>query len=249
MKLKPWMVSVLCLIIALPLVANSAFSAPITTADLIDPHRVDADCANYDEQNGTHGGGQGEEVDEGFTLECRDRVHRVDNKLHGGLNIVGHMVGGSLLMLSAPITFNSNVLRNRKRLHRAAGYTFIVGGVIVGVAAILMTVIFPHRFYPFTAFANLLWSGLLLVALVLALRAAVQKKFKVHRAWMIRAYAVAAGPAFHRWFFFLQPIIGDFGISLGAVIVGELIIRKIGLSTLREMNWSVGEGRLTQRNS
>ncbi len=34
MKLKPWMVSVLCLIIALPLVANSAFSAPITTADL-----------------------------------------------------------------------------------------------------------------------------------------------------------------------------------------------------------------------
>ena len=154
MKLKPWMVSVLCLIIALPLVANSAFSAPITTADLIDPHRVDADCANYDEQNGTHGGGQGEEVDEGFTLECRDRVHRVDNKLHGGLNIVGHMVGGSLLMLSAPITFNSNVLRNRKRLHRAAGYTFIVGGVIVGVAAILMTVIFPHRFYPFTRFCQ-----------------------------------------------------------------------------------------------
>lgn len=47
MKLKPWMVSVLCLIIALPLVANSAFSAPITTADLIDPHRVDADCANH----------------------------------------------------------------------------------------------------------------------------------------------------------------------------------------------------------
>lgn len=62
------MVSVLCLIIALPLVANSAFSAPITTADLIDPHRVDADCANYDEQNGTHGGGQGEEVDDSGVL-------------------------------------------------------------------------------------------------------------------------------------------------------------------------------------
>ena len=95
-----------------------------------------------------------------------------------------------------------------------------------------MTLLFPYRFSPFTVFTNLLWSGLLLIALVRALKAAREKKFRIHRAWMIRAYAVAAGPAFHRWLFFLNPLLGDFGISLVVVLIGEMIVRKVGRSTL-----------------
>lgn len=233
MKMQPWMVSSLCMLIALPLVANSAFSTPLTTADLINSNRVDVDCANTTVGNGTDEGEQGgEEADQGLALNCEDRRHRTDNKVHGGLNIIGHMVGGSLLMLSAPLTFNSSVLRKRKRRHRMAGYTFIVGGIVTGVAAILMTLLFPYRFSPFTVFTNLLWSGLLLIAIVRALKAAREKKFRIHRAWMIRAYAVAAGPAFHRWLFFLNPLLGDFGISLVVVLIGEMIVRKVGRSTL-----------------
>lgn len=157
----------------------------------------------------------------------------------GGLNIIGHMIGGSFMMLSAMLTFNSNVLRKQKRIHRIAGYTFITGGALVGISAVSMTVLFPHRFEAFLRFTNILWGGLLLVAITIAFRAAVQKKFKIHRAWMIRAYLVAAGPSFHRWFFLLgfevDSDVGDFFVSLGALIVGELIIRNIGLTTLRDM--------------
>jgi uncharacterized membrane protein len=230
MKIRPWMVSIFCILISLPLILYSTFSTPITTADLIDTNRVDVDCGEMkDDEEGI------EEIDEGFSLECSDRIHRTENKIHGGLNIIIHMFGGSLLMLSAPFTFNSNILRRRKQIHRIAGYAFIIGGAITSIAAILMTLIFPYRFTPFTVFSNLFWSGLLLTALILALKAILQKKIKIHRTWMIRAYVVAAGPAFHRWFFFLTPLIGDFGISLGVVLCGEIIIRKIGLSTLWEM--------------
>lgn len=357
-KLKPWMVSLLCLMIALPLVAQSSLSGvPTTSNDLLDPSRVDEACgassnedADEDADNETNEGnspqnhteddealppddddnedeesdsddddteGDGisdagfmewvdqnsdnfvtwteldefiinevggwdtdaersvaleqfrtadenndeklnitelgvwlssselndddDDSDRGF-IPCERRVHRVENKIAGGLNIIGHMIGGSFMMLSAILTFNSNVLRNQKQLHRIAGYTFITGGALVGISSVSMTVLFPQRFVSegsFLIFTNLLWGGLLLVAITIAFRAAVQKKFKIHRAWMIRAYLVAAGPSFHRWFFLLgigiDSDLGDFFVSLGALIVGELIIRKIGISTLREM--------------
>ena len=41
---------------------------------------------------------------------------------------------------------------------------------------------------------------------------------------MVRAYPVAAGPAAHRLFFFLIPIIGDFGVSVMLVFLGEAVI-------------------------
>ena len=366
-KLKPWMVSLLCLMIALPLVAQSSLSGvPTTSNDLLDPSRVDEACGvsageDEDEDADSDTDGEGttqnqtdddeaalpdddDDVDEdtdsdedtdtdadtdtddddaegddisgaefmeyvdqnsdnfatwaeiddlmnelggwdtdaertaaqeefqiadenndsklnttelgvwlsssaladdddedgndGF-IPCERRVHRVEHMIMGGLNIIGHMIGGSFMMLSAMLTFNSNVLRKQKRIHRIAGYTFITGGALVGISAVSMTVLFPHRFEAFLRFTNILWGGLLLVAITIAFRAAVQKKFKIHRAWMIRAYLVAAGPSFHRWFFLLgfgvDSDVGDFFVSLGALIVGELIIRNIGLTTLRDM--------------
>ena len=359
-KLKPWMVSLLCLMIALPLVAQSSISGvPTTSNDLLDPSRVEEACGgsigedadegddndtddgnaaqnqtdddeavppdddddpeedtDSDEDTDTdEDGGGGDEIsgaefmewvdqnsdnfatwaeiddlmnelggwdtdaernvameefqiadenndsklnttelgvwlsssaladddddgNDGF-IPCERRVHRVEHMIMGGLNIIGHMIGGSFMMLSAMLTFNSNVLRKRKRLHRIAGYTFITGGALIGISAVSMTVLFPHRFEPFLRFTNILWGGLLLVAITIAFRAAVKKKFKIHRAWMIRAYLVAAGPSFHRWFFLfgfeVDSDVGDFFVSLGALIVGELIIRNIGLTTLRDM--------------
>ena len=369
-KLKPWMVSLLCLMIALPLVAQSSMSGvPTTSNDLLDPSRVDEACGGsigedadegdyndpddgnaaqnqtddddaappdddddvdedtdtdtddddaegddisgaefmeYVDQNSDNfatwaeiddlmnelGGwdtdaertaameefqiadnnndsklnttelgvwlsssaladdDDDEDGNDGF-IPCERRVHRVEHMIMGGLNIIGHMIGGSFMMLSAMLTFNSNVLRKRKRLHRIAGYTFITGGALVGISAVSMTVLFPHRFEAFLRFTNILWGGLLLVAITIAFRAAVQKKFKIHRAWMIRAYLVAAGPSFHRWFFLfgfgVDSDLGDFFVSLGALLVGELIIRNIGLTTLRDMiQLRGGESKETQ---
>ena len=81
----------------------------------------------------------------------------------------------------------------------------------------------------FNAFTNLLWGSLLLLYPLLAFRAIRKKDTQSHRSWMVRAYAVAAGPAAHRLFFFLTPIIGDFGVSVMVVILGEAVIRKVRL--------------------
>ena len=239
-KYKPWLVSLFCLLVALPLVLNSVFTTPITAGDLQNPQVISEMCAAHN-QNVAPEGEIEESEGEMEGEACTDRLHRTETPLSGGWTIIGHMVGGSMMMLSAPITFNTIILRRRKRIHRMFGYTFILGGIIVGGTAILMTILYPHRFTYFNIFTNLLWGGIMFGAPLFALKSAKNKKFKEHRAWMIRGYAAAAGPAFHRWLFFLTPIIGDFGVSLGVFLTGEMIIRKFGLSTLRLVQLKVKE--------
>ncbi|MGB2485278.1 MAG: hypothetical protein ACPIGF_06860, partial [Poseidonia sp.] len=103
------------------------------------------------------------------------------------------------------------------------------------ISALSMTVIFPHRFSNFNVFTNLLWGTLLVFSPIMALKSILAGRVKNHRAWMIRCYAVAAGPSGHRWLFFLVDIIGDFGVSLLIFLTGELIIRKVGLKTMKTM--------------
>lgn len=221
-RLSPRMVSVLLFIVALPIVFNSAFTSNVVGNDLKNPNELYENCDP-----------QVVEIEE--NEGCGDRLHRTEHAFNGGWTLLGHMIGGSLLMFSAPITFNSNILKKRKKLHRKAGYAFILGGIITGISALSMTVIFPHRFSNFNVFTNLLWGTLLVFSPIMALKSILAGRVKNHRAWMIRCYAVAAGPSGHRWLFFLVDIIGDFGVSLLIFLTGELIIRKVGLKTMKTM--------------
>ena len=218
--LSPRMVSVLLILFALPIIFNSVFTGNVVGNDLKNPNELYETCDDpLDEEN-----------EEG---ECADRLHRTEHFFNGGWTLLGHMVGGSLLMLSAPITFNSNILKKRKELHRKAGYAFILGGVITGISSLSMTIIFPHRFDDFNVFTNILWGTLLVLSPIQALREIFARRVRNHRVWMIRCYAVAAGPSGHRWLFFLVDIIGDFGVSLLIFLSGEVIIRKAGIKTLK----------------
>ncbi len=225
-RLSPRTISILLVLFALPIVFNSAGTSNVVGNDLNNPEAVYENCDDP----------QAEEIEETEGNEgCLDRLHRTEHAFNGGWTLLGHMVGGSLLMFSAPITFNSNILKQRKGLHRKAGYAFILGGVITGISALSMTIIFPDRFSGFNVFTNLLWGTLLLGSPLMALRAILAGRVKSHRAWMIRCYAVAAGPSGHRWLGFLVGIIGDFGVSLLIFLIGEMIIRKVGLKTLKTM--------------
>jgi len=128
-RLSPRMVSVLLFIVALPIVFNSAFTSNVVGNDLKNPNELYENCDPQDVEI---------EENEG----CGDRLHRTEHAFNGGWTLLGHMIGGSLLMFSAPITFNSNILKKRKKLHRKAGYAFIFGGIIIGISAFSMIVIF-----------------------------------------------------------------------------------------------------------
>ena len=218
-KAKPNLVSLIIIIVAFPIVLNSFTRTPETVGDTLDQARVVKICSEMFDSNS---------IENEKSENCDDRTHRSEHPTFG-VSLIGHMIGGSMMMLSAIINFNSNLLKLKRRLHRFSGYNFILGGIIAGSSAIIMTLFSPERFSSFNAFTNLLWGSLLLLYPLLAFRAIKRKDIQSHQSWMVRAYAVAAGPAAHRLFFFLTPIIGDFGVSVMLVFLGEAVIRKVRL--------------------
>lgn len=163
---------------------------------------------------------------------CEDFETARHHQLHP-IPIVGHILGGTLLMFSAIITLNSNFLKRSKTLHRACGYVFIFGGIIAGISAVWMTYSFPARFNELNIVTNYIWGGALIVCPIIAFAYIAKRDIQNHRAWMIRAYCFAAGPAVHRLLFFtyIGPFGGEYGhywdfvLSLLTLVVGEAIIR------------------------
>ncbi len=205
------------------MIVNGASRTSITVSDVRSPA---TELSEYKQEESVSE--EDEDGEEEAGLE--DRVHHAAYPIP----IIGHIVGGSLMMLAAPIQFNS-ILRNRRRkLHRTSGYLFIIGGVVAGVSAVWMTLAFPDRFMGANIASNLLWGSAMASFAVLALLKAKNKKFAEHRAWVIRTYALAAGPATHRLLFFtyLGPFsenlshYWDIVLSVMTILVGEVIIRR-----------------------
>lgn len=167
--------------------------------------------------------------------DCGEGSTTQHHRMHP-IPILGHLLGGALMMLAAVINLNPGLLKRVPRLHRVSGYCFIVGSLVAGASAIWLTATFPERFPPLNIFSNFLWGVLLIVCPLMALRAIKLRDIPPHRAWMIRAYAVAAGPAMHRLLFFVYMLPWpefvdiDFIVSVSTILVAEFIIRRINRS-------------------
>ena len=85
-----------------------------------------------------------------------------------------------------------SVRRRRPGSHRAAGRTLMVAGALVAGSAVWMTLMYPQEgtgdvLYLF----RLAFSTAMVASIVLGFAAIRRREIARHRAWMIRAYAIA----------------------------------------------------------
>ena len=110
------------------------------------------------------------------------------------LPVVIHIVGATFYALAGAFQFSASFRRRRTGWHRTAGRVLIGAGLAVAGSALWMTL-----FYDDAPGGNLLWTVRLLVAstmagaIVLGFAAIRRRDIAAHRAWMIRAYALALG--------------------------------------------------------
>ncbi len=112
-----------------------------------------------------------------------------------------HILSGTVFMLVGPLQFIPSIRRHWPKLHRVSGRIFIVCGLVAAVTALGVEFGFPLRGGHFKRAAMVLFSLTLLVALVIAWRAAIRRKIDVHRAWVIRAYAIGLSLSTTRLYF------------------------------------------------
>jgi uncharacterized membrane protein YozB (DUF420 family) len=109
------------------------------------------------------------------------------------LPLVLHIVSASLYSVLGAFQFSAGFRRRWPRWHRIAGRLLVVLGLVVALAALWLTVATPlfegsGQLY---FVLRLVFGSAMAVSIVVGFRAIRRRDVTRHRAWMIRAYAIA----------------------------------------------------------
>lgn len=111
-----------------------------------------------------------------------------------------HVVPGALYLLLALPQFVTSLRTRRPRLHRAAGWVAVVSGVLAGITALVITILFPFS-GPLALLVVGPFAVWFLFSLAQGLRRARARRIAEHREWMIRALAIGTSIATMRLIF------------------------------------------------
>lgn len=109
--------------------------------------------------------------------------------------VVAHIAGAAVYLLVGAFQFASGFRRRRPGWHRAAGRVLVVAGLMVAVSALWMTLLFPRKegTGDVLYLLRLLFGTGMAASLLLGFAAIRRRDIARHRAWMIRAFALALG--------------------------------------------------------
>lgn len=105
--------------------------------------------------------------------------------------LVGHVVFGSVALLTACLQIWPWLRQRHRRIHRIAGRVYVFAGVLpAGVMALTIGAFTP--FGPVAQASNVLLASLWLIFTITGYRMARQRRYDEHRRWMIRSFALTA---------------------------------------------------------
>jgi uncharacterized membrane protein len=155
--------------------------------------------------------------------------------------VVLHIVSAVLYCLVGAFQFAPGFRRRHRAAHRVLGRILVPAGLLMALTALWMTVFYP---YPegdghLLAAFRLVTGSVTVLALVLGFLAIRRRDIVRHRAWMVRAYAIAQGAGTQAlvtiaWVLLVGPATGltrTLLLGLGWVInavLAEWFIRRAG---------------------
>lgn len=145
-----------------------------------------------------------------------------------------HVAGAATALLLGPAQFVAGLRAAAPRLHRWIGRSYVLGCLLGAVAGLVLA--FGSTAGPVATFGFGTLSLLWIVTNVEGWRAALQRRFADHRAWMIRSFALTFAAVTLRLYLPLFPLLGvDFVDGYRAVsilswvpnlILAELYVRR-----------------------
>ena len=110
--------------------------------------------------------------------------------------VVLHIVGASLFCVLGAFQFDSAIRQRHPHLHRIAGRVAAPCGMVAALTGMWMTAVYdiPAELQGQLLYAVRMAVGLAMaLAIVVSVRAVLQRRLAEHRAWMARAYALGQG--------------------------------------------------------
>ncbi len=104
--------------------------------------------------------------------------------------LIVHITGGSVTLLTGPFQLWEQFRNRNLKLHRLLGKAYVIAVGISGVCALVLSCTTAYEVGLSYAFSALVWASVWLASTAMAYRTARQKKFKLHKEWMVRSYMV-----------------------------------------------------------
>jgi uncharacterized membrane protein len=151
------------------------------------------------------------------------------------LPVILHIVSATFFTIVGAFQFLPGLRRGRRSWHRMIGRALIPAGLIVALSGLWMATFsaLPVGDGPALLVLRLLFGSYMIVSIVLAVRAIVQRKFAVHGAWMTRAYAIAIAAGTQALFLIPGSIIfGSHHEASRAVAIGGAWVVNLAVAEL-----------------
>jgi uncharacterized membrane protein YozB (DUF420 family) len=157
------------------------------------------------------------------------------------LPVAIHICGAALYAILGAFQFSAAIRRRWPARHRATGRIAIAGGVLVALSALWLTFNYatPTLGGTLLACVRVVFASGLLASLFMGLAMILRRDVPRHRAWMIRAYALALGAA-------TQMIV----LMLGEIVAGgplDELRRALLMGLAWSLNLAVAEWLIRRR--
>lgn len=128
-----------------------------------------------------------------------------------------HAIGGTCMLLCGSVALYIGWTRTFFRGHKIFGYVYLVGGSAAGIAALALVAAESHPGIVVRSATGTL-AAAWLAASFMAYRAIRNRRFDVHREWMVRSYVLTWTFVFCRMVQASPGVTADSDATIGAII-------------------------------
>jgi hypothetical protein len=104
--------------------------------------------------------------------------------------LIAHITAGGGALILGPLQFWSRFRARYSRLHRWVGVGYLLAILVSSIGAVILSFTTAYEVNWAYAFFAQVWVSVWIISTIIAYRAALQKKFKLHQEWMTRSYIV-----------------------------------------------------------
>ncbi len=109
--------------------------------------------------------------------------------------VILHILCSSIYGVLGSFQFSKSFRTKHIQWHKFSGRVLVLLGIITSLTGIYMTISFPKVSTdgPTLYYVRLLVGVIMTISILFALKSILEKKFKSHGEWMLRAYAIGLG--------------------------------------------------------
>jgi uncharacterized membrane protein len=104
--------------------------------------------------------------------------------------LIAHITAGGGALVLGSVQFWERLRRNNRKLHRVIGILYLLAILTSSFCAVILAGTTAYEVNWAYAFSLQVWVSVWIIATFMAYRAALKKKFKLHKEWMTRSYLV-----------------------------------------------------------